>query len=78
VDRSRWLSRVNWAKRTHRQPDAYASFSQFLSALEKAGGVKRIAIPASTDLAIAEWAAREMKAPGAGKALLFEQSSWLS
>jgi len=52
---------------------AYASFSQFLSALEKAGELKRVTIPAETDLVIAEWADREMKSPGGGKALLFEQ-----
>jgi 3-polyprenyl-4-hydroxybenzoate decarboxylase len=40
---------------------AYASFSQFLSALEKAGELKRVTIPAETDSVIAEWADREMK-----------------
>ncbi|MEO7165590.1 MAG: menaquinone biosynthesis decarboxylase [Spartobacteria bacterium] len=52
---------------------AYASFSQFIAALEKVGELKRISVPVETDLAIAEWADREMKAPGGGKALLFEQ-----
>ncbi|MDQ3117790.1 MAG: menaquinone biosynthesis decarboxylase [Verrucomicrobiota bacterium] len=52
---------------------AYASFSQFLQALEKAGELQRIATPVETDLVIAEWADREMKSPGGGKALLFEQ-----
>jgi 4-hydroxy-3-polyprenylbenzoate decarboxylase len=52
---------------------AYASFSQFLAALEKAGELQRITIPVETNLAIAEWADREMKSPNGGKALLFEQ-----
>ncbi len=52
---------------------AYASFSQFLTALEKAGELHRISTPVETDLVIAEWADREMKSPGGGKALLFEQ-----
>jgi 4-hydroxy-3-polyprenylbenzoate decarboxylase len=53
---------------------AYRSFRQFLDALEKAGELTRIAIPVDTDLLIAEWADREMKSPGGGKALLFEQA----
>jgi 4-hydroxy-3-polyprenylbenzoate decarboxylase len=52
---------------------AYRSFQQFLDALEKAGELKRIALPVDTDLLIAEWANREMKSPGGGKALLFEK-----
>src|SRR5437870_6437430 len=52
---------------------AYRSFRQFLDALEQAGEVKRIAMPVDTELLIAEWADREMKSPGGGKALLFEQ-----
>ena len=52
---------------------AYASFSQFIAALDQAGELKRISIPVETDLAIAEWADREMKSPLGGKALLFEQ-----
>ena len=52
---------------------AYRSFRQFLDALEKAGELKRVAIPVDTELLIAEWADREMKSPGGGKALLFEQ-----
>src|SRR5205814_7789031 len=35
--------------------------------------LKRVAVPVDTDLLIAEWADREMKSPGGGKALLFEQ-----
>jgi 4-hydroxy-3-polyprenylbenzoate decarboxylase len=52
---------------------AYASFSDFVDRLEKAGELTRISIPVPTELAIAEWADREMKSPGGGKALLFEQ-----
>ena len=51
---------------------AYRSFQQFLDALEQAGELKRVTIPVDTDLLIAEWADREMKSPGGGKALLFE------
>src|SRR6058998_1437531 len=52
---------------------AYRSFREFFNALEKQGELKRIANPVDTDLLIAEWADREMKSPGGGKALLFEQ-----
>src|SRR5438046_8904238 len=52
---------------------AYRSFRSFLDALEQAGELKRVAIPVDTDLLIAEWADREMKSTGGGKALLFEQ-----
>src|SRR6059058_5441645 len=51
---------------------AYRSFREFLNRLQEAGELKRIAIPVDTDLLIAEWADREMKSPGGGKALLFE------
>ncbi|PYL49871.1 MAG: menaquinone biosynthesis decarboxylase, partial [Verrucomicrobia bacterium] len=53
---------------------AYRSSRQFLDALERAGELKRVAIPVDTDLLVAEWADREMKSSGGGKALLFEQS----
>jgi len=52
---------------------AYSSFGQFVEALDKAGELKRIPEPVDTDLLIAEWANREMKSPGGGKALLFER-----
>src|SRR5919109_4150206 len=52
---------------------AYRSFTNFLGALEQAGELKRVAVPVDTDLLIAEWADREMKSPGGGKALLFEE-----
>src|SRR5262249_41809306 len=52
---------------------AYASFRNFLDALEQAGELKRITEPVDTELIITEWADREMKSPGGGKALCFEQ-----
>src|SRR5260370_8655279 len=52
---------------------AYRSFHSFLDAFEKADELKSVAVPVDTDLLIAEWADREMKSPGGGKALLFEQ-----
>src|SRR5882762_7716305 len=52
---------------------AYRSFRQFLDTLEQAGELKRVAIPVDTNLLVAEWADREMKSHGGGKALLFEQ-----
>src|SRR5437867_11517336 len=52
---------------------AYRSFREFLSSLEKEGELRRITIPVDTNLLVAEWADREMKSPGGGKALLFER-----
>jgi 4-hydroxy-3-polyprenylbenzoate decarboxylase len=52
---------------------AYRSFRTFLDALEQVGELRRVAVPVDTDLLISEWAEREMKSPGGGKALLFEQ-----
>ena len=52
---------------------AYRSFRHFLDALEQAGELKRVTAPVDTELLIAEWADREMKSPGGGKALFFEQ-----
>ena len=52
---------------------AYDSFSVFISALESAGELRRIKMPVATELEITEIADREMKSPGGGKALLFEQ-----
>jgi len=52
---------------------AYRSFREFLDALDKAGQLKRVTVPVDTDLLISEWSDREMKSPGGGKALLFEQ-----
>ena len=52
---------------------AYRSFRSFLDALEQAGELNRVAAPVDTELLITEWADREMKSTGGGKALLFEQ-----
>src|SRR2546429_1551639 len=52
---------------------AYRSFRHFLKTLEQAGELIRVADPVDTDLLITEWADREMKSSGGGKALLFEQ-----
>jgi 4-hydroxy-3-polyprenylbenzoate decarboxylase len=52
---------------------AYRSFGQFIDALDRAGELKHVTVPVDTELLIAEWADREMKSPGGGKALLFEQ-----
>ena len=52
---------------------AYRSFREFLDALDKAGELTRVGFPIDTELVITEWADREMKSPGGGKALLFEQ-----
>jgi 4-hydroxy-3-polyprenylbenzoate decarboxylase len=52
---------------------AFDSFRDFVNALERAGELKRIAQPVATELEMTEIADREMKLPGGGKALLFEQ-----
>jgi 4-hydroxy-3-polyprenylbenzoate decarboxylase len=52
---------------------AFDSFRDFVNALDRAGELKRIAQPVATELEITELADREMKSPGGGKALLFEQ-----
>ena len=52
---------------------AFRSFRHFLEELERTGELLRINEPVDTDLVIAEWANREMKSPGGGKALLFEK-----
>ena len=54
---------------------AYRSFRHFLETLEQAGELTRIAEPVDTNLLITEWADREMKSLGGGKALLFEKPS---
>ena len=43
-----------------------------LDTLEQAGELTRVAAEVDTDLLITEWADREMKSSGGGKALLFE------
>jgi len=52
---------------------AFDSFREFVNALDQAGELKRISQPVATELEITEIANREMKSPGGGKALLFEQ-----
>src|ERR1700737_1431170 len=52
---------------------AYRSFRHFLETLDQADELTRVAVPVDTNLLISEWADREMKSPGGGKALLFEQ-----
>ncbi|MEA3212109.1 MAG: 4-hydroxy-3-polyprenylbenzoate decarboxylase [Chthoniobacter sp.] len=52
---------------------AYTSFHEYVTALERAGELKRIGVPVATELEITEVADREMKSPGGGKALLFEK-----
>lgn len=52
---------------------AYESFRDWVNALDRAGELIRIKEPVATELEITEIADREMKKPGGGKALLFEQ-----
>src|SRR5258708_25199784 len=52
---------------------AYASFRDFIDALERVGELSRISQPVATELEITEIADREMKKPGGGQALLFEK-----
>src|SRR5437763_4778726 len=52
---------------------AYGSFRHFLETLDHAGELTRVSHPVDTNLLISEWADREMKSPGGGKALLFQQ-----
>jgi 4-hydroxy-3-polyprenylbenzoate decarboxylase len=52
---------------------AYRSFSHFVDELQNAGELVRISDPVATELEITEWADRQMKSPGGGKALLFER-----
>ncbi|XHR29537.1 MAG: UbiD family decarboxylase [Chthoniobacteraceae bacterium] len=52
---------------------AFDSYTDFLDALDRAGELTRISQPVATELEMTEIADREMKKPGGGKALLFEQ-----
>jgi len=52
---------------------AYDSLREFVARLEAAGELKRIAVAVDPVLEITEFADREMKSPGGGKALLFEK-----
>lgn len=51
---------------------AFKSYRSFLEKLDKEGELIRISDPMATELEITERADREMKQPGGGKALLFE------
>lgn len=52
---------------------AYNSLQDFLRRLEREGELRRIAIEVDPVLEATEFADREMKSPGGGKALLFEK-----
>src|SRR5438552_2717623 len=52
---------------------ARPGFTWKIETLEQAGELTRVADPVDTNLLITEWADREMKSPGGGKALLFDQ-----
>ncbi len=52
---------------------AHDSYRAFLQQLETAGELRRISQPVATELEISEVADREMKKPGGGQALLFDQ-----
>ena len=52
---------------------ACESLRGFLKQLEAEGELRRISAPVATELEITEVADREMKKPGGGQALLFEQ-----
>ncbi|MDB6037025.1 MAG: 3-octaprenyl-4-hydroxybenzoate carboxy-lyase, partial [Verrucomicrobiales bacterium] len=43
---------------------AFASFREFIDALDRAGELMRISQPIATELEITEYADREMKKPG--------------
>ena len=52
---------------------AHESFREFLNTLDAGGELRRIKQPVATELEITEIADREMKKPGGGQALLFEE-----
>ncbi|MBM3847090.1 MAG: menaquinone biosynthesis decarboxylase, partial [Verrucomicrobia bacterium] len=52
---------------------AYSSFRDFVEALDQAGELIRVKEPVATELEITVLADQEMKKPGGGRALLFEQ-----
>ena len=52
---------------------AYESLRAFVEKLEAAGELKRIRVEVDPVLEVTEFADREMKSPGGGKALLFEK-----
>src|SRR5450432_1382261 len=52
---------------------AYRSYAHFIEELDRMSELVRISEPVATELEITELANRQMKAPGGGKALLFEK-----
>jgi len=62
-----------WEELEEREPMAYKDLGQFISRLEQAGELIRIADPVRAELEITAWADRMMKQPEGGKALLFEK-----
>ena len=52
---------------------SYATFGDFVEALDRAGELIRVPDPVATELEITALADRQMKKPDGGKALLFEQ-----
>jgi 4-hydroxy-3-polyprenylbenzoate decarboxylase len=52
---------------------SYPSSTEFIRKLEQAGELIRVAQPVATELEITEIADLQMKSPGGGKALIFEQ-----
>lgn len=52
----------------------YRNLAEYVTALEKAGELVRIAAPVDPELEIAELIDRQAKQPGGGKALLFENT----
>ncbi|GAB4164563.1 MAG: menaquinone biosynthesis decarboxylase [Terrimicrobiaceae bacterium] len=54
---------------------AFPSFRRFVEELERCGELRRVTEPVATELQVTELADREMKSPGGGKALLFENAT---
>ncbi len=52
---------------------AFEGFQSFIDRIERDGGLVRVSDPVATELEITALADREMKSPGGGRALLFEQ-----
>ncbi len=52
---------------------AYSALEDFVRKLELSGELLRITEPVATELEITEFADRQMKSPGGGKALIFER-----
>jgi len=52
---------------------AYDSIRDFIRALDGAGELLKVPLPIATELEVTEFADRQMKSPGGGKAILFER-----